>query len=57
MANLSRLLISTGALSSTREDPRKSWEYFSMPKTRESHPTGQTLKDFFRIILNALRMP
>lgn len=59
MTNLSKLLISTGALCSTREDPRNEWEFFSMPDSKQAKikNKSQNLKTFFRMILNAFRMP
>lgn len=59
MTNISKLLISNGALCSTKEDPRNNWEYLAMPKSQQKQErhARQTLKDFLRIILNAFRMP
>ncbi len=61
MANLSKLLISTGTLTATREDPRTAWEFFTMPpsqlKKLARENGGQKKRNLFRALLNAFRLP
>ena len=65
MANMSRLLMETRSLSATRDDPRKSWEFFSLPPSQQKRQTARSQKKrqssiqkLLSIILdNALKLP
>ena len=63
MANMSKLLLGTKSLSATKDDPRKSWEFYNLPpslrkETRTQKKRNLSIQKLLSIILdNAFKLP